>query len=503
MKKITLIALLLATATFNLNAQDNLTVPERQNLTIYGTMSLEDAQEISEFHPNEIEILATSDDEAAVNLSEEATHMLHESRHTHGPGYLSADTAAEAIKQIREVRVERAKQMNYTITEGETVQQALDVISQSNIEDQIEELESYGTRYHTTAAAQRSAVDLKAKWEAMATAYNREDISVRLVDHSNASGGRTPMSSVVMTIQGSELPNEYVIIGGHLDSTSNQRTTNAPGGDDDASGISVITEATRTLLEIGFVPRRTIEVMAYAAEEVGLYGSKDIANRYGRNNIDVVAVGQFDMSNFKSSSRDVYFITDSNAIDPTLTSFFQDLLDTYHGSNSGDRITYGTTTCGYGCSDHRFWFENGYRTAFPFESSFPDFQSNNRIYHQTSDRMRNVPGGDASHSFKFAKLAVEYLIEVAKGSTTLSVPTFEGEGYELYVVKNKLKFKSDRSKSAIKNLAVYDVNGRTIFTKANLGNSGSISLRGLTTGAYVVKVSLENDKQLTKKVVLK
>ncbi len=501
MKKITIIAMLLVVTAFSLNAQDNLTVPERHNLTIYGTMSLEDAEEISESHPDEIEILATSDDEAAVHMSEEATHLVHDLRGTHGPSYLYASNAIDAIKQIRHERVERAQQMNFSITEGESVENALQVISQSNIEDQIEELESYGTRYHTTAAARRAGVDLKAKWETMAATYGRDDVSVRLVDHSNASGGRTNMYSVIMTIKGAELPDEYVIIGGHLDSTSNNNNT-APGGDDDASGISVITEATRSLFEIGFVPKRTIEVMAYAAEEVGLFGSKDIANRYGRNNVNVVAVGQFDMSNFKSSSRDIYFVNDSNAIDPTLTGFFQDLLDEYHGPNSGDTITYSTTQCGYGCSDHRYWFENGYRTAFPFESSFRDFQNNNVIYHRTNDLMRNVPGGNANHSFKFAKLAVEYLIEVSKKSTTLSAPEFSQEGYELYVINNNLKYKSQSSSSPIKSLKVYDVTGKRVYRENGLGNAGSVSLNKFSAGAYVINIILENKKELSKKVIL-
>ncbi len=502
MKKITLIAVLFCATIFNLNAQDNLTVPERQNLTIYGTMSLEDALEINESNPNEIEILATSDEEAAVNISEEATHLLHDLRGTHGPGYLNASNAIDAIKQIRHVRTERVQQMNFTISEGETVEMALGVINKSNIEAQIEELEGYGTRYHTTASAQRAAVDLKAKWEAMATTYGRNDISVRLVDHSNASDS-TPMNSVVMTITGAELPDEFVIIGGHLDSTSSQGNNVAPGGDDDASGISVITEATRTLLEIGFVPKRTIEVMAYAAEEVGLYGSKDIASRYGQNNVNVVAVGQFDMANYKSSTKDVYFVSDTNAIDPTLTSFFKELLDTYHGSTSNDEITYSTTTCGYGCSDHRYWFENGYKTAFPFESSFSDFQQNNSIYHKNNDLMKNVPSGDATHAFKFAKLAVEYLIEVSKKSSLLSTPNFEEEGYELFVIDNILKFKSDRSRSAIKELKIYDVTGKEVLKKTSLGNSGKLSLNAFTAGAYVVNVVLDNKTQLSKKVILK
>ncbi len=489
MKNITLIAMLLFISIANLDAQ-------QKNLTLYGNMSLADAKAIKASHPNEIDIIAVNNNEAAVHMSEEVDHLLHELRSTHGPGYTYSSSAEVAIQDINTSRMIRPSLMNFTITEGESVEKALQVISKSNIEDQIKELEGYGSRFHTKSGANKSGNDLKAKWEAMAALYNRDDVSVRIVQHRS-----TPMNSVVMTIKGAELPKEHVIIGGHLDSTSNNNNT-APGGDDDASGISVITEATRTLFEIGFVPKRTIEVMAYAGEERGLLGSREIADDYGRRNVNVVAVGQFDMSNFKSSSRDVYFVSDSNAIDPSLTGFFQKLLDTYHGSNSGDRITYGTTLCGYGCSDHRFWFENGYKTAFPFESSFSDFQRNNFIYHRTNDLMRNVPGGDASHSFKFAKLAVEYLIEVAKKSKTLSSPEFSQEGYELYVINDHLKFKSQPSSSAIKSLVIFDVTGKRVLKNKNLGNKGSVSLNGFSAGAYVVSLELENKKEISKKVIL-
>ena len=95
---------------------------------------------------------------------------------------------------------------------------------------------------------------------------------------------------MLMTIEGAEFPDEFIVIGGHLDSTSFEPTTNASGTDDDASGIATITEATRTLFEIDFVPRRTIEVMAYAAEKIDLLGSAEIAQEYSNNNVNVAAV---------------------------------------------------------------------------------------------------------------------------------------------------------------------------------------------------------------------
>ena len=48
--------------------------------------------------------------------------------------------------------------------------------------------------------------------------------------------------------------------------------------------------------------------MAYAAEEVGLRGSKEIAEDYKRRNINVLSYVQFDMTNYKGSyKRCLYF----------------------------------------------------------------------------------------------------------------------------------------------------------------------------------------------------
>ena len=50
--------------------------------------------------------------------------------------------------------------------------------------------------------------------------------------------------------------------------------------------------------------------MAYAAEEVGLRGSQDIANTYRSQGKNVVSVLQLDMTNHKGSAQDIVFITD-------------------------------------------------------------------------------------------------------------------------------------------------------------------------------------------------
>ncbi|HKL09052.1 MAG TPA: M28 family peptidase [Bacteroidales bacterium] len=79
--------------------------------------------------------------------------------------------------------------------------------------------------------------------------------------------------SVIGVIPGTEYPDEYVIMGGHLDAYDV-----ATGGVDNGSGVSPAMEAARLIMEAGGKPKRTILVCLWAAEEFGLLGSKHWVN---------------------------------------------------------------------------------------------------------------------------------------------------------------------------------------------------------------------------------
>jgi hypothetical protein len=75
--------------------------------------------------------------------------------------------------------------------------------------------------------------------------------------------------NVIGVIKGSEYPDEYVMMGGHLDSFDV-----ATGAVDDGSGATPAMEAARLIMAAGGKPKRTILACLWAAEEFGLYGSK-------------------------------------------------------------------------------------------------------------------------------------------------------------------------------------------------------------------------------------
>ncbi len=309
--------------------------------------------------------------------------------------HASYDAALEASE--REVMLDANKlALTYTLDRATEVNSVLSSLDKANIVSTINSLSSYFNRYYTSTTAVNAANWLKGQWETMAA--GRSDISVQLINHSWA------MPSVMLTITGAHQPQDIVVIGGHLDSINSGNTAGvAPGADDDASGIATFTEALRAALANKYTPARTLRFIAYAAEEVGLRGSADIATTAVNNGDNVIGVLQLDMTNYKGSTNDIYLMTDyTNASQNT---FINSLIDTYTGA------TRSTGSCGYACSDHASWHNRGFRASMPFESAMSQYNPN---IHTANDTLA-VSGYDAVHALKFSKLAVAYMIELAKG----------------------------------------------------------------------------------------
>ena len=81
--------------------------------------------------------------------------------------------------------------------------------------------------------------------------------------------GPVKYHSVVATLRGSEFPDEYIVLGGHFDCFSA-----ATGAVDDGSGFAPAMEAVRLIQAAGGRPKRSIVVILFAAEEIGLVGSQ-------------------------------------------------------------------------------------------------------------------------------------------------------------------------------------------------------------------------------------
>ena len=79
--------------------------------------------------------------------------------------------------------------------------------------------------------------------------------------------GEKQSGNVIGEIVGTESPEEIVLISGHLDSWDL-----GTGAIDDGAGIGISAGAAQVIIDSGLKPKRTIRVVAYGAEEIGLLG---------------------------------------------------------------------------------------------------------------------------------------------------------------------------------------------------------------------------------------
>ena len=99
-----------------------------------------------------------------------------------------------------------------------------------------------------------------------------ETLSIRLRTFAGWRG-EVVSGNVIAEIPGAEAPEEIVIIGAHLDSWDT-----GTGALDDGAGVGIVTAAAKLIADMDRRPRRTIRVVLFGAEEVGLVGARAYAN---------------------------------------------------------------------------------------------------------------------------------------------------------------------------------------------------------------------------------
>ncbi|MCJ8273393.1 MAG: M20/M25/M40 family metallo-hydrolase, partial [Psychrosphaera sp.] len=337
------------------------------------------------------------------------SRLMHDNHNRCG-GYMVHDSLQSAMIEQQQTVVPAAFVAS-ALTEATTVNALLPNLAKENIVDTITYLSTtFNNRYYTTSGGANASDGLKARWEGIVA--GKAWASVNQIAHSGYG-----QKSVEVILTGSEKPEDIIVIGGHLDSTigSTSESSTAPGADDDASGIATLTEVLRVYVENNVQPKRTVKFYAYAAEEVGLRGSGDIANKAASDGDNVVGVMQLDMTNYDGSVNDITMMTDYAS--STQNSYIASLLDTYLPA-----ISYGYDSCGYGCSDHASWTSAGFPASMPFETRMSEY--NPRI-HSTTDTLANMDSTGAK-ALKFAQMALAYVVEMAADTSTTPPPTGDG-----------------------------------------------------------------------------
>ncbi|MBZ5735609.1 M28 family metallopeptidase [Nocardioides sp. TRM66260-LWL] len=180
---------------------------------------------------------------------------------------------------------------------GAELRAILREIDPRRIRRTIETLVSFGTR-HTLSSQDdpRRGIGAARDWieaelrRIATTSGGRMVVDVPSYVQQPASRIPTPtrISNVRATLHGGTDPDRVYVVSGHYDSRASDvmdAVSDAPGADDDASGVAVSLELARVMATRR--PDATIVFLAVAGEEQGLYGSTFTAQQYRADGTDV------------------------------------------------------------------------------------------------------------------------------------------------------------------------------------------------------------------------
>lgn len=141
------------------------------------------------------------------------------------------------------------------------------------------------------------ALEMGCEWQDSATSYN-----------------------LIADLPGTENPDEYILIGGHLDSWDL-----GTGAHDDGAGSMHAMHAAYLLKELGLSPKRTLRLVFFMNEEFGLNGAKTYAKLAKKENINHVIAYESDGGGF--SPRGISMVAPDTIVEKIRG--FRDLLEPY------------------------------------------------------------------------------------------------------------------------------------------------------------------------------
>lgn len=177
------------------------------------------------------------------------------------------------------------------------LRQILAELDQDRLYATVSGLTTFGTRHTLSSQTDpKRGIGAARDWllgqfqEVAATSGGRMTVAAQsfVQPVSNRIPTPTQITNVVATLRGSASPERIYVVSGHYDSRVTDImnfTGDAPGADDDASGVAAVLEMARVMATRS--PKATMVFTAVAGEEQGLYGAAYMAAQYRAQGADV------------------------------------------------------------------------------------------------------------------------------------------------------------------------------------------------------------------------
>ena len=235
-------------------------------------------------------------------------------------------------------------------------------VSADSLESYVSWLQNMGTRFMLADNRRDVAVAIKERF--IDFGYTGAKLDSFIVDRTFDDVRYVLWQyNVIARIEGNETPGNIYVMGGHYDSIVRDGEDPfeiAPGADDNASGVAATLEVARIFMEYDFIPSGTIEFVAFAAEELGLYGSWHYADKAREEDINILLMMNNDMIAYEPSDDPqdwvVTILNYPNSVPERVEA--QEMADRFTCLNTYNEATYSDRTDSWPFS------QNGYKALF-------------------------------------------------------------------------------------------------------------------------------------------
>lgn len=183
-----------------------------------------------------------------------------------------------------------------------------------------------------------------------------------------------PSGNVIAEIVGRERPEEIVLVGAHLDSWDQ-----GTGAVDDGAGVGIVVAAAQVLLEqLQEPPRRTVRVVLFGSEEVGLVGARAYAQAHAATLESHIVATESDFGAGDIWRFDTRFAEDKLAAGVAIAKVLEPLGIAQGGNNA------------YGGPDMKYLREAG----VPVVTLMQDGSDYFDLHHTPNDTLDKIASGD-------------------------------------------------------------------------------------------------------------
>jgi Zn-dependent M28 family amino/carboxypeptidase len=124
--------------------------------------------------------------------------------------------------------------------------------------------------------------------------------------------GTVTSQNVIAEITGSERPDEIVLLGAHLDSWDL-----GTGAIDDGAGVGIVMAAGKLIRDLPNPPKRTIRIVLFGAEEIGIIGGQYYADHHADELANHIVATEADAGQGPVEFMNIGL---DNTLDPTLAT---------------------------------------------------------------------------------------------------------------------------------------------------------------------------------------